>query len=540
MDLLDIRNKLNMGYNLNDLNLRVTYYSRVSTDHLEQKNSLINQNEHFEEYIKENKNWFYVTGYVDDGITGTSDIKREEFMQMIDDAKNDKFDLIITKEISRFSRNTLDSIKYTRMLLSYGVAVFFQNDNINTIYPDSELRLTIMASMAQDEIRRLSERVKFGMHHSQQKGNILGNDMLYGYKKDKTTGNLKIIEDEAQVIRNIYNMYIFDNFSLNKISKVLNEQNIYTRQNKLWSATNISRMLKNPKYKGYYCAKKVETIDYMNKKVRYINEKDWIIYKDNIKVPPIITEEIWAKANDKTLSKTSKRTKNIDKNIYNNKIYCKKDNYVFYKRYFRRNKKDLTWVCSNYLNKGKDSCSLNNIREVELDKITDDIIDKLKLDKNKIIKLLTKIYNSNENTATLLINKKQDIILKKNKLIELNINNIIDLNTLKERINILNKEEKKITKEINALKGDKNKINIKKLLEQEINTKEFNNKLKELLIDKIVVSKIKENMSLLEIYLNSNYSFKNKYIFKRGYDVSSTKRYFMTYFVSIIKNIKSM
>ena len=184
MDLYQIRQNLALGKTLDQLSLRVTDYARVSTDHKEQKKSLQNQIEHFKDYILSNPNWTYIEGYVDAGITGTSDIKRDQFMKMIEDAKQDKFDLIITKEISRFSRNTLDSIKYTRELLKDGVAVLFVNDNINTALPDSELRLTIMASMAQDEIRRLSERVKFGMNRAMEKGEILGNNHLYGYQKD--------------------------------------------------------------------------------------------------------------------------------------------------------------------------------------------------------------------------------------------------------------------------------------------------------------------------------------------------------------------
>lgn len=195
LDLYTVRKKLNMGESLTGIHLRVTDYARVSTDADEQKKSLKNQVEHFEQYIKQNPNWTYIPGYVDDGITGTSDIKRDNFMQMIEDAHLGKFDLIVTKEISRFSRNTLDSIKYTRELLSLGVAVLFVNDNINTAMPDAELRLTIMASMAQDEIRRLSERVKFGMNRAIERGEILGNDMLYGYKKNKDTGVLIIIEE---------------------------------------------------------------------------------------------------------------------------------------------------------------------------------------------------------------------------------------------------------------------------------------------------------------------------------------------------------
>ena len=183
MNLIEIRNKINNGYSLYDLNLRVTFYARVSTEDLKQINSLNNQACYFKDMIINNSNWIYVDGYIDEGISGTSVKHREEFMRMIDDAKDNKFDLIVTKEISRFSRNTLDSIKYTRELLNYGVIVLFLNDNINTALSDSELRLTIMASMAQDEIRRLSERVKFGMKRSIEKGIILGNNLIYGYDK---------------------------------------------------------------------------------------------------------------------------------------------------------------------------------------------------------------------------------------------------------------------------------------------------------------------------------------------------------------------
>ena len=358
MDLYAVRKQLSMGIPLTGIKLRVTDYSRVSTEHLEQKKSLQNQIEHFEKYIKENKEWTYVNGYVDDGITGTSDIKRDNFMKMIEDARNGKFDLIVTKEISRFSRNTLDSIKYTRELLSYGVAVFFVNDNINTALPDSELRLTIMASMAQDEVRRLSERVKFGMNRAIERGEILGNDMLYGYKKNKDTGNLEIIEKEALIVRKIYELYGIEKLSLSKIVKILNGDGLKTSQGKKWCISTISRMIENPKYKGYYCAKKTEIIDYMTKRIKYFERDDWIIYEDKTRIPPIVCEELWEIANSrledrkKAFSKR-KGDKTIykDRYLYSAKIYCKVHNVVFHRREFRRGKKDVTWVCSEYLKK---------------------------------------------------------------------------------------------------------------------------------------------------------------------------------------------
>lgn len=302
MDLLEIRKKLSMGIPITKINLKVTDYSRVSTESKMQQNSLENQVSFFKEYIKSNPNWTYIQGYSDLGISGVNDKKRQSFMNMINDAKNKKFDLIITKEISRFSRNTLDSIKYTRMLLENGVAVFFVNDNINTIYPDSELRLTIMASMAQDEIRRLSERVKFGMHEAIKKGVILGHNHLYGYSKNKITGNLEVIEREKQVVEKIFKLYANENVSLRKIAQILNEDNILSKTGKNWCSSTIMRMIKNPKYKGYYCGKKSEVIDYMTKKVRKNNEKEWVKYKCIEKIPPIINEKLWKKANKKLIN----------------------------------------------------------------------------------------------------------------------------------------------------------------------------------------------------------------------------------------------
>ena len=160
MDIHSIRMMLKTR-SIYDIPLRVTYYARVSSESDAQLNSLGNQIAYYENLIKKNLAWTLVEGYIDEGLSGISTKKRENFNRMIDDAATDKFDLVITKEISRFARNTLDSIQYTRQLLSYGVGVFFQNDNINTFDEDSELRLSIMSSIAQDELRKLSSRVKF-------------------------------------------------------------------------------------------------------------------------------------------------------------------------------------------------------------------------------------------------------------------------------------------------------------------------------------------------------------------------------------------
>ena len=218
MDIYSTREKIKReNISFQNLKLRVTFYARVSTDFNVQLNSLDNQISYFTELIEKNPNWEYVEGYIDEGLSGTSIAKREQFNEMIEDGKAGLFDLIITKEVSRFARNTLDSIKYTRELLSNGVAVYFQNDNINTLDEDSELRLTIMSSLAQDESRKISSRVRFGHQQAIKKGTVLGTDNMYGYRK--ANGKLTIDEEEAKFIRELFEMYGTGSFSLNQLEK---------------------------------------------------------------------------------------------------------------------------------------------------------------------------------------------------------------------------------------------------------------------------------------------------------------------------------
>ena len=576
MDLYTVRQQLNMGISLTSMKLKVTDYSRVSTDHLEQQNSLKNQIEHFDEMIKNNDNWTYVQGYVDDGISGTTDYKRDNFMKMIEDARNGKFDLIVTKEISRFSRNTLDSIKYTRELLSYGVAVLFVNDNINTALPDSELRLTIMASMAQDEIRRLSERVKFGMNRSIKNGTILGNDMLYGYKKDKLTGNLAIVEEEANVVKRLFSLYAVDNYSISKISNTFNNEGIKTCQNKKWCTSTLTRMIKNPKYKGYYCGKKTEIIDYMTKKVKIIPEKDWVIYEDKVRIPPIIEESLWERANERlrTRNKTFGDDYKQDKIMYQNryplsaKMYCAEHNEVFHRRQQCKSSDDITWTCAKYLKEGKKVCDSPNVRESEIYTIFDDIIKALEIELSNVSDILLKLYESNkknvgiDNKMNELKKQRDKILTKKDKLLELNIEGNLSNSEFNSRNNDCNKELSTIDENMALLERSKQNYDdiqkknkkLEKIIKQKIKDTTTKNQLIELLLDKIVVSKInndKENMEL-KIFFNFSKNFLEKevqqavipsmenfknfmrkdYEFKRGYNTTGTRRYIVKYQVN--------
>ena len=439
MNLISIRNKLLSGTPISNLNLRVTYYGRVSTNQDIQLSSLSNQEDYFKQMIQNNINWTYIEGYIDEGITGTSTLKRTNFLRMINDAKQNKFDLIITKEISRFSRNTLDSIKYTRELLNYGVAVLFLNDNINTIYPDSELRLTIMSSMAQDEIRRLSERVKFGVAMSIKKGKLLGNNKLYGY--NKKNNKLYINKKESLIIKEIFTLYGIYNKSTTYIRDYLNNKGITTNYGNKWSTTTILRILKNPKYKGFYCANKTFTEDYMSKKVKYLSKEEWVIYKSSKQIPIIIEESLWNKVNNKLTNNSKHITKNVS--LYTNKLICTIHNKPLYKRH---NKYDTSWICSYHLHNKDNKCYIN-IKEKELTNILNNIINKLNINYSLILKELSNIYKKEVSLPNIniipilldnmLITKYLSTYILKIKLTTIDKPNIKDLINDKYQIELL-------------------------------------------------------------------------------------------------------
>ena len=186
-------------------------------------------------------------------------------MRMIEDGKNKSFDLIVTKEVSRFSRDTIDSLLYTRKLLEYDVCVYFTSDNIITASNDGELRLTIMSSMAQDEVRKLSERTKFGFKRSLEKGRVLGTDNIWGYKKDD--GKLVIDEEESKVVKEIFEVYANDEkIGLNNLSLYLKDKGMINRNGNPIHQNTLKKIIQNPKYKGFYTGGLSTVVDYRSKK----------------------------------------------------------------------------------------------------------------------------------------------------------------------------------------------------------------------------------------------------------------------------------
>ncbi|MDD7302114.1 MAG: recombinase family protein [Eubacteriales bacterium] len=430
MDILEIRTLLRTKP-IYDIPMRVTFYARVSSDSDEQLNSLDNQIAYYENFIKKNEKWIFVPGYIDEGLSGISTKKRKHFNEMISDAKNGMFDLIITKEISRFARNTLDSLQYTRQLLGMGVGVFFQNDNINTLDEDAELRLTIMSSIAQDELRKLSSRVKFGHQQAIKSSVVLGNSRIFGYKKDDK--HLVIDETQAPMVRDLFRLYSTGQYSMKQLEKRFYDEGYRNYNGNRISHTTMSGIISNPKYKGYYVGNKVRVVDMFTKKQKFLPKEDWVMYKDETGeiVPALVSEEIWERANE-VLARRSEDVKNRQgicnhANLLTGKLFCTHCG----KPYYRRESKDKQgnvnskWVCAGKINNGADSCPSFPIYESEIKPILLDVFSATRVDTEAMLRNYTEMFRSMENddeTAIKIDELKKTITLaeqKKNKLLEL-------------------------------------------------------------------------------------------------------------------------
>lgn len=338
--------------------LRVAAYARVSTDKDDQANSFESQVKYFTEFIDKYENWQLVKVYSDDGISGTSTKNRVGFNSMIDDVMAGKIDFIITKEVSRFARNTVDSLQVTRDLKEIGVGVYFMLDNINTLDEDGELRLTLMSSLAQEESRKTSERVKWGQKRQMEKGVVFGRSLL-GYKV--VEGKLYLVEDEAEIVRKIFHKYLVEGKGTHIIARELKEEGIKpydpdgrAKYKNDWSNTQILRVLRNEKYVGDLVQKKTWTQNFLDHKKRYNrNNEDMVIIENHHPEIAIISREMW-NATQKELERrtTTAEQKSKHSNRYwaSGKIFCG----VCGERFVNKIKKtsvgtSRAWNCMNHI-----------------------------------------------------------------------------------------------------------------------------------------------------------------------------------------------
>lgn len=399
MDIFTIRQQLRVA-RLSDIPLRVTFYARVSTDSDEQLNSLDNQIGYYRDFISRNPAWTFIDGYIDEGLSGMTTRKRDNFQRMVQDAKDGRFDLILTKEITRFARNTLDSIRYTRELLSAGVGVFFQNDNINTFDEDSELRLTIMSGIAQDELRKLSSRVKFGHQQAIKNSVVLGNGRIFGYRKENK--RLVVDETEAPMVRELFELYATNKYSMKQIENLLWAKGYRNHNGRKIAHNTMSGMISNPKYKGYYVGNKVRIVDMFTKKQKFLPPEEWVMFKDESGeiVPAIVSEELWDAANA-ILARRSKDVKQRQNqcnhtNLLTGKLYCTHCGAAYY----RRDSKDRQgnvgskWVCSGKIKNGKDSCPSLPLYEQELKPVLMDVFREADVSADELIERYIEMYRA--------------------------------------------------------------------------------------------------------------------------------------------------
>lgn len=269
----------------------VVFYGRVSTEHEQQISALGNQMEWYANLAERNPNWTVVAQYIDEGITGTQMKKRPSFMQMMDHARQRQFDLIVTRELSRFARNTVDALKATRELKQYGVEVYFVNDGIWTMDGDGEVRLTIMASIAQDESRKTSERVKAGQKISRENGVLYGNGNVLGYDLDKVNKTYTINEEQADTVRRVYELYANGYGETAVANMLMAEGRKDGGGGCTWTASKVSRVLRKPVYKGYKAYNQSHVKDYLSQERIYHSERDYSLVKGDF--PPIVSEKLW-------------------------------------------------------------------------------------------------------------------------------------------------------------------------------------------------------------------------------------------------------
>ena len=521
MNVLRIRNEMRSGKTIFDLPLRVTFYARVSTEKDEQINSLENQIQYYTELIQSKPNWTYIEGYIDEGISGTSTKKRDSFNRMIRDAKAGRFDFIITKEISRFSRSTLDSIKYTQELLEHDVGVLFQNDNINTLDSDSEFRLVVMAGVAQDEVRKLSERLKFGFRQAIKNGHVLGNDKLWGY--DKKDCVLTINEEEAQVVRRIFDLYANQQMGIRRISQTLYDESFTSRKGNTFNVLTIRHILCNPKYKGWYCANKSQTVDYRSKRKVFLDESEWVMYSDP-SIPAIVSEELWDRANalykrrSQQMMSHQSAAEFHNRYPYSGKIICEEHGTSFHRQVLRSSKGEKeVWQCRVYRNRGRVACSAPQLRTTELDQIMAQIFDQLTQNKQAIIDAVVTVLQSvpdEHDYAQDIRHIEEDlssIQAKKDRLLEMSIEGVISTAEFKQRNDGFNEQAKVLEERLAVLQSEAEKgqqttaqlQEIRSALEEELTFQNsVNSALVTTILDKIIVKKgsTKEELHL-EIHL---------------------------------------
>ena len=370
----------------------VAAYCRVSTDREDQNNSFQAQQRYFREYIRNHPDWQLYEIYADEGITGTSTGKRIQFNRMVADAYEGRFRLILTKEVSRFSRNILDTIRYTRELKALGIGVIFVTDRIHTLEPDAEMLLSFLASLAQEESRRTSSRVVWGQTRQMERGVVFGQSLL-GYRVKN--GALHINPAEAETVRLIFHKYALEQVSTREIARYLTENGYRTHGGSpRWTSNTVIKILKNEKYAGDLVQKKTYTPDYLTHEKRANRGQVPLVTIQNHH-EPIISREVWnlAQARIRQNNKHRQRTgSHSNRYVFSGKIRCAKcgSSFVGRFKYRKDGTKIRRWSCGTAVREGAQGCAIGKlVRDDDAMQMLKTALRSLSMDTEAIVRNVT-------------------------------------------------------------------------------------------------------------------------------------------------------
>lgn len=457
--------------------MKIAAYCRVSTEKEAQIDSLEKQIEFFNEFTKKNGYELYKL-YADEGISGKQIKHRKQFQQMMIDAKAKKFDKVVVKDVSRFARNTVDLLQSVRDLKSYGVQVDFLN-NGEVMEGGSEFILTILGAMAQQESANMSKRVKFGKDITAKKGRVP--NLVFGYDKiPDERYTLKINEEEAKIVKEIFESYVYKGIGTTKIAWNLNDRGIRTKKTKSkWVQISIVRMLKNPIYTGRVTNKKSEVTDFITGTRKDLPEEEWIV----VERPEmrIISDELFNRAQE-LLEQRSKEFKLNNKRekteyVFSTLIYCKHCGYSFRRikrKYTEDGNEYIRWVCSGRNSMGVNHCPNTTVIDEE------ELLDAIKIYLKSIIsnkkdfmkavekefEKIAKLRETNERSEESLLKEIEKVTVKKQKYMEMFQNEIINIQELKKYTNPLNEDIARLERELKLITSE---IKEKDVLEKELN-----------------------------------------------------------------------
>lgn len=447
---------------------RVAAYARVSTEQDEQQNSYEAQIEYYSGYIKSKPEWEFVRIYADEGISGTSYKKRDGFNEMIEDAMNGKIDLILTKSISRFSRNTVDSLSITRQLKSAGVEVYFEKENISSMDAQAELLFTIMSSIAQEESRSISENVRWGKQRNMEAGKVsLAWSHFLGFRKGPD-GLPEIVEEEAETVRRIYNMYL-DGQSFLSIAESLTKDGIETPSGKdLWRAETVRSILTNEKYKGDARLQKTYTVDFLTKETRVNNgeRKQWYIHDSHDAIVSPETFELVQKEIERRCS----RKGGFYDSPFSNKVICGSCGSYYGHRVWHSNEpcKKHIWRCNDKYHHNT-VCNTPKFEDYEMERAFLLVANRLLVEKNNYVaeyqeKFLPLIADTSrmEEKLNELLTYYNEMVDEAEELVKSNATRAQDQSEYQKRFDSLASNIKAKSEEIDATKKEISDAKVRK------------------------------------------------------------------------------